>query len=223
MSLSKYNTALILGATGLTGSLLLKRLIADERYSKIKLFSRRSSDVNSPKVKEFTGEILNLENFKNDFTGDEVYCCIGTTTAKTSDKNLYREIDYGIPTKAAMIARQNNIPTFMVVSAIGANAKSKIFYNKTKGEMEQDVLKQGIPNTFILRPSLITGNRGEKRLGEQIGSAIMNLMNPLMIGRFRKYRSVNADCIAAAMVNLAQSGYHENIIESDKIKEIGQC
>jgi len=216
-------TAIILGATGLTGSLLLKRLISDDNYSTIKLFSRKATGITSPKIQEHLGDLLNLEQFKDDFTGDEVYCCIGTTKAKTSDKTLYKEIDYGIPATAAKIAKENGVATFIVVSAIGANAKSNIFYNKTKGEMEQAVLIQGIPSTFILRPSLILGDRGEKRLGEQIGSIFMNLTNPLMIGRFRKYRPISADCIAAAMVILSQSGYSEQIIESDKIQEIGNC
>ncbi|KAA6346351.1 hypothetical protein EZS27_006129 [termite gut metagenome] len=213
-------TAIILGATGLTGSLLLKRLIKDDRYINIKLFSRRATEITSPKVNEYIVDLLNLEQFKDQFTGDEVFCCIGTTTAKTSDKNLYRAIDFGIPSVAAKLAKENGIHTFMVVSAIGANINSSIFYNKTKGEMEQDVLGQAIQNTYILRPSLILGDRGEKRLGEKIASLFMKLTNPLIVGKFRKYRSIQADCIAATMINLTQSGLDEQILESDIIQKL---
>jgi aspartate-semialdehyde dehydrogenase len=90
-------TAIIIGATGLTGRLLLTRLVADDSYTSIKLFSRRVSGNKSPKIKEFIGDVLQLESFKNDFTADEVFCCIGTTSAKTKDRTVYKAIDFGIP------------------------------------------------------------------------------------------------------------------------------
>ena len=137
-------TAIILGASGLTGGLLLEKLIVDDRYESIKLFSRSSIKGLPNKVKQYIGDLLELEQFKNDFTGDEVYCCIGTTAKKTPDKSLYRDIDYGIPVAAAKLAKANRINTFLVISAMGANKKSNIFYNRTKGEMEQEVLNQAI-------------------------------------------------------------------------------
>ena len=108
-------TAIILGATGLTGRLLLNKLIADDSYASIKLFSRKSSGNNSPKVEEFIGDLLQLEHFKNEFIADEVFCCIGTTSAKTRDRTIYKAIDYGIPHEAAKLARENYIPTFMAI------------------------------------------------------------------------------------------------------------
>ncbi len=120
-------TAIILGATGLTGSLLLEKLINDSRYDTIKIFARKSVNNSSPKVKEFIANIINLDDLKPDFTGDEVYCCIGTTTKKTPDKNLYRDIDYGIPTKSAQLCKENNISTLVVISALGADPQSTIF------------------------------------------------------------------------------------------------
>ena len=213
-------TAIILGATGLTGGLLLKRLIADESYTSIKLFSRKASGISSPKLEEFLGDILQLENFKKDFTADEVYCCVGTTTAKTSDRDVYKAIDFGIPANAARLSKENKIPTFMVISSMGANARSKIFYNRTKGEMEQAVLDQEIPNTYILRPSLILGNRNEKRFGESLGAAIFRLTSTLMVGRLKKYRAIKADRIAAAMISLAKSLPDMKILESNLIQDL---
>lgn len=214
-------SAIILGATGLTGSLLLNKLIADESYSSIKLFSRKASGSTSPKVEEFIGDIIQLEHFKNEFTADVVFCCIGTTSAKTKDRTIYKAIDYGIPQKAAKLARENNIPTFIVVSAMGANARSKIFYNRTKGEMEQAVLYQKIPNTYILRPSLILGPRNEKRLGESLGAVVMKISNALLIGSLKKYRAIEADSIANAMLKLAKSEHQTQIVNSDMIQKLG--
>lgn len=214
-------TAIILGATGLTGNLLLHKLINDDRYKTIKLFSRTKIEGLPSKVKQFLGNQLKLEDFKGDFTADEVFCCIGTTAKKTPDKNLYKQIDFGIPVAASKLSKENNIQTFIVISALGANLNSKVFYNKTKGEMEQVVLKQHIKNTFILRPSLIGGQRKESRFLEKIGIIIFKIVQPLFIGKLKKYKIIHADSIAQAMLNLANNySTNENVITSEKIKEI---
>lgn len=214
-------TAIILGGTGLTGSLLLNRLIADDNYGSIKLFSRKASGNTSPKIKEFLGDVIQLRLFKDDFTADEVFCCVGTTSSKTKDRAVYRTIDFGIPFAASELAKENNIPTFLVMSSLGANAQSKIFYSRTKGEMEQAVLDQKIPNTYILRPSLILGERNEKRFGESLGAVLLKLANVFLIGTLKKYRAIKADCIAAAMIGLASSNHKEQIVNSDIIQKFG--
>ena len=213
-------TAIVLGASGLTGQHLLKALIADKSYDSIKLFSRKKTENKSAKVTEIVGDLLTLENFKEDFTADEVFICIGTTAKKTPDKTLYKNIDFGIPAKAAKLAKENHIPTFIVVSAMGANAKSSILYNKTKGEMEQTVLSEKIPHTYILRPSIIGGNRNENRPMEKIGIAIFKLLQPLMVGKLKKYRIIEAENIAKAMIYLANKKPEIHIVESDKIQEM---
>ena len=215
-------TAIILGATGLTGSILLEKLIKNQRYETIKLFSRKKIEGLPSKVQQFIGNLLELETFKDAFTGDEVFCCIGTTTKKTPNKETYKKIDFGIPITAAKLSKENNISTFIVISALGANAKSNIFYNKTKGEMEQEVLHQNIPNTYILQPSIIGGNRNETRIGEKIGLIIFKLIQPLFIGKLKKYKIIEAEEIAQAMFNLANSNEKTQIITSDKIKEISK-
>ena len=179
-------TAIILGASGLTGGILLQKLIDDSRYSTIKLFSRSRIEGLPNKVIQFIGNLLELEQFRKDFIGDEVYCCIGTTAKKTPDKNLYKKIDYGIPVSAAKLAKENDIPTFLVISAMGANRTSSIFYNRTKAEMEHDVLQQGIENTSILRPSLIGGERNEGRVLEKIGIMVFKILQPFFIGPLKK-------------------------------------
>jgi uncharacterized protein YbjT (DUF2867 family) len=214
----KLKSAIILGATGLTGNLLLQLLLKDKRYGRIKLFSRSSVGFSNPKIEEHLGNIIELETFKNDFKADEVFCCIGTTKAKTRDKELYKKIDFGIPTKTAELCKENGINTLVIISALGANSKSKIFYNRTKGEMEEAVKQLQIPNTHILQPSLISGKREEKRIGEWIFKQLMRVANLVMAGPLKKYKSIHPNDIAKAMVWLANSAYWQVTIPSDTIR-----
>jgi uncharacterized protein YbjT (DUF2867 family) len=213
-------TAIILGASGATGSELLQRLLADSRYSKIKIFVRKTLNLTDSKIEEHIIDLLQLEKYITDFTADEVYCCIGTTKAKTPDRNKYHKIDFGIPVTAAKLAKANGIGTYIVVSAIGANKGSSIFYSRTKGEMQEAVQQQSIPNTFILQPSLIVARRKESRIMEQLFSGVWKLVNPLLWGGAAKYKSVTAVNIAKAMVRLANNNYPDVIVTSNKINEL---
>ncbi|MCM4160167.1 nucleoside-diphosphate sugar epimerase [Antarcticibacterium flavum] len=213
-------TAIILGATGLTGGILLQKLLEDPNYSKVKLFSRSSVAVKDNKIEEYLIDLFKLEDQKQLFTGDEVYCCVGTTKAKTPNEETYRKVDYGIPVAAAKLAAENNIPVYTVISALGASSESKIFYNRIKGEMEKDILEQKLPNTYIFQPSLIAGDRVESRTGENIAKKVMKVLNPLMIGPLKKYRSIQPAIIAAAMIKVAGEGYTKTFIPSNEIKEI---
>lgn len=212
-------TAIILGATGLTGGHLLNLFLKDDRYEKIKLFSRSSVGFSNPKIEEYLIDLFELEKHKKNFQADEVFCCIGTTKAKTPDDETYRKIDYGIPFSAAKLCKENNINTYIVISAMGANPDSKVFYNKTKGEMERDVIKQNIQNTFILQPGLISGKRDEKRLGESIAKFLFNILNPLIP---KKYRSISPETIAKSMVVIANQGFSNTRIKNQTIKEIAK-
>lgn len=214
-------TAIIIGATGLTGSILLEKLLKDSSFEKIKLFSRSSVENNSPKIEEHLIDMFQLEAHSEAFKADVVFCCIGTTKAKTPNKETYKKIDYGIPVAAAKLAKMNGIKTFIVISALGADENSRVFYNKTKGEMERDVLKQGFdcvqPDIYILQPSLIVGERNESRLGENVASIFMKIFGVLIP---KKYKMIKAETIAEAMLVLAKEGYSEKIIASEKIREI---
>lgn len=209
--------AIILGATGLTGGILLQLLLDDDTYAKVILFSRNTAGIKHPKVEEHLVDLLELEKYKNEFRADVVFCCVGTTKSKTPDEEKYRTIDYGIPVAAAQLSKQNGINTFMVISALGADPNSNIFYNKTKGQMERDVLVEKIPNTYILQPSLIGGRRNEKRIGERIAQIFMSVFGFLIP---KKYKMINPEAIAKAMVVLSKKTREENRIPSDKIKDI---
>ena len=213
-------TALIIGATGLTGSLLLDQLLKDDRYQTIKLLSRSSCNINHSKIEEHLVNVLELVKYEDLFNADEVFCCIGTTKSKTPDEDLYLEIDYGIPVTIAKLCAKKHIDTFVVISAMGANKKSKIFYNRTKGKMEEAVLQEKIKNVYILQPSLIGGDRSEKRTGEQIAKFVMKAFNPFLVGSSKKYRSIHPKTIAKSMVWLANNSYNSGRIPSDEIQNI---
>ena len=213
-------TAIILGATGLTGGILLHKLLKDDRYSKIKLFSRSSVKLDHPKIEEYLIDMLHLREHGELFIADEVFCCVGTTKSKTPDKETYHKIDYGIPVSAARLCKTNNIKTLIIISALGANPDSSIFYNRTKGEMEKAVLEFEIPNTYILQPSLIDSKRQERRIGEYLFIQFMRLIHPVLVGRLKKYRSIEPETIVSAMIGVANNEYSPEIIPSDKIKQL---
>ena len=152
-------TAIILGATGLTGGIVLNRLLKDDRYSTIKLFSRSSVGFANPKIEEHLIDLFKLERYADLFVADEVYCCVGSTQAKTPNEETYRKVDYGIPVSAAKLCKKNNIPKLLIISALGADPDSRFFYNRVKGEMERDVLEEKPSGTFLFEPSLIGGQR----------------------------------------------------------------
>ncbi|MBZ0326526.1 MAG: NAD(P)H-binding protein [Altibacter sp.] len=210
-------TAIILGATGLTGSILLEYLLEDSFFNKVKVFSRNSVGKTHPKLEEHLLDLFELQTVSDQFIGDVVFCCIGTTKAKTPNKETYRKIDYGIPVSGAKLAKQNGMNTFIVISALGANPKSRVFYNRVKGEMERDVLRQEIKHSYVLQPSLIGGNRNEKRMGERMAQVFMNFFGFLVP---KKYKMIHPEAIAKAMQILARKGFSATRITSEKIIEI---
>ncbi len=216
-------SAIILGATGLTGSYILEELLNNDVYDKVISFSRNPLAIKHDKLKSIECDLLNLEEQKDAFKADDVYVCIGTTNNKTPNKKLYREIDFGIPVTAAQLCRENMIDNIAVMSSLGANANSTVFYPKTKGEMESSVLEMEIPNTFLLRPSMIMGPRKEKRFGETMGKMIAFIIGPLLVGPLKKYKGIHAETIAKAMINLCNSKSEiKGIIESDKIWDLAE-
>ena len=215
-------TAIILGATGLVGSILLELLVNDKRYKKIVLFSRSSVEIKNQKIDEFLCDLLELEQQQEHFKADEVFCCIGSTNAKTPDKELYKRIDYGIPVAAGELCFQNKIKTLVIVSALGADANSSILYNRIKGEMEHKVLALEIPKTYIVQPSMIGGNRKEKRPREYFFKKLMQILSFLFQGPLKKYRVIHPETIAKSMVWLANNDFEKNRILSDELKQLSK-
>lgn len=216
-------TAIILGATGLTGGLLTELLLEDPEFSKIKILTRRPTQFEHPKVEEIICDLLDLDTFKEQFTGNVVFCCIGTTKAKTPDQEKYHAIDYGIPVNTAQLAEEHDIPTFIVISSAGTSAKSRLFYVRTKGEMERDVLKLNIKNTFIMKPAFINGRPDDDRKGESTLKGFMKVMDFFMVGPLKKWKSTQASDIAKAMAQLAKHPVDHNNIENLEIKSLSSA
>lgn len=215
-------TAIILGATGLTGGILLKKLLQDNGYSKVIVFTRRSVGFQNAKLEEHIVDLFELEKYAELFKADEVFCCVGSTKAKTPNEEVYKKVDYGIPFSAAKLCKRNDIPKLLIISALGADPDSRFFYNRTKGEMERDVLSEKPEGTYIFQPSLIGGERDEKRLFEAAWKKFMKLGDHILLGPLKKYRSIHPEEIADGMIRVAKNGYSEARIESDEIKQIAE-
>ncbi|HYG15707.1 MAG TPA: NAD(P)H-binding protein [Bacteroidia bacterium] len=199
-------TALVFGATGQTGALLTDELLKSPLYNEVKIFVRKPSGKMHPKLRELVNPLKDPEYLKNEIKGDDVFCCIGTTIRKAGTKAIFRQVDYELPVSIARIAQQNGINSIITVSAMGANVRSNNFYLRTKGEMEHAVAGFGIENTVFVRPSLLLGKRDEHRTGELIGKWVMLLLNPLFIGRLKRYKAIPSSVVAKAMIHAANDG-----------------
>ena len=219
---TENKTAIILGATGLTGGYVLNALLADDRYSRVILFSRSSVGIRHEKLKEILVDMFHLERYKNEFYADEVFCCVGTTKAKTPDKEQYKEIDYGIPVTVARICKEQQIPSLLIISALGANPNSSLFYSRLKGVMEKDVEEEQLEKVHFLQPSLISGKRKEFRLGEWFMKQLMKILNLVLVGPLDKYKSIHPKDIATAMIWLANNPYEKKRIPSDILKKLAR-
>lgn len=213
-------TAIVFGATGLTGGYLVSELLDDTRYSEVKVISRRTLGINHNKLKEYLVNLLDENSWSELVKGDDVFCCIGTTRKKTPNKDQYYKIDFGISKNAAVSGKINGAKSYAVVSAIGANSESSIFYNKLKGEMEEAVKAEGPSNVFIMRPSIIDGPRNESRLLEKIGLGIFKVLGFLFVGGLRKYRMIHAKDIALAMIQAVNSEELGGTFESGQVQEL---
>ncbi len=199
----KNKTATIIGATGLTGSNLLKLLQDDQDYSNIRILVRRPVMIDHPKVKVVTLSFSDRDAFKSGISGsDAVFCAIGTTNKKVKgDQSIYRKIDYDIPVTAAALCMETGCSRFVLVSSLGANSKSNNFYLKLKGEVEDEVCKMNINTTLIFRPSLILGKRNEFRFGELAAKLFMIPVSYLLP---TKLRPIQAYSIAVSMLKASK-------------------
>ncbi|MGB0432098.1 MAG: NAD(P)H-binding protein [Bacteroidia bacterium] len=220
---SQPKTALISGSTGLTGGYLLNLLLESPSYNKVISLVRKPTGKQNDKLEE---KVINFENLESEISAisaEDVFICLGTTIKKAKTQENFKKVDLEYPIKIAKTLNQNGAKQLAVVSAMGANSKSKIFYNRTKGQMEDALEKVGYENLFILQPSLLMGNRNEFRLGEKISQKVMCIVDPLMVGPAKKYRSINAYDVAFAMLALCNGSLSGlNRIESEDIKEIAR-
>ena len=214
-------TAVLLGATGLTGSKLLQMLLDSDEYGRVNILVRKPINIAHPKLDIHITDFSNADNYYNALgTGDVIFCCIGTTMKKVNgNKALYRTIDYDIPVNAAKWGTEKGFSHYSFVSAIGADSKSSNFYLRLKGEAEDKIRSAGYKSVDIFRPSLLLGDRREERGGGRAAQIIFPVISFLFAGGWRKYKPVQAEAVARAMLKASltdNSG--SNMYEYDRIQ-----
>ncbi|AGA68681.1 putative nucleoside-diphosphate sugar epimerase [Desulfitobacterium dichloroeliminans LMG P-21439] len=198
-------SALLIGASGLVGAKLLGLLLNDSEYEKVIIFVRKSLELKHPKVEEVVLEFDELAQYKVYFKVNDVFCCLGTTIKKAGTQEAFKKVDVEYPLEIAGIAKEMGAEKFLVISSMGANARSKVFYSRMKGILEQELEKIGMGSLHIFRPSLLLGDRKEFRVGESVSSLISKGLPFLFAGSLRKYKPIGAETVAKGMVLAAQS------------------
>ena len=211
-------SVVVLGATGMVGSALVELLLADARVSEIRILSRRPLSYAHAQIKVFETDLHHptAAAFEN---AAALYCCIGTTRKKTPNRDTYRSIDHGITFAAATAAKEAGIPEVHLISAIGANSSSKIFYNHLKGEIEADLSGLNFTRTNIYQPALLIGERKEKRAGEKFAQWISPFLDRLLNEKVMKYHSIRAQQLASGMLkhSFHTGNYLKKLTYSDLI------
>ncbi|WP_340104297.1 NAD(P)H-binding protein [Rhodohalobacter sp. 8-1] len=195
-------TAVVLGATGLVGSHVINLLLDDARYSTVKVFHRRSTGIKHDRLEEQVIDFDDIESWKNQLTGDELYSAMGTTIKKAGSKEAQFKIDVTYPLEAAKAAAANGVKKYSLVSSAGADKESRLFYPRIKGELDDAVSGLSFDRITIMRPSILDGEREESRPGERFGLAAMRIAGK--IPGLKKYRPILAEQVARAMINSLQ-------------------
>lgn len=217
-------TALLLGATGLVGGSLLDLLLVHPGYARLSVLARRTTGRSHPKLTEHLIDFEHLEGAQPQFAVDDVFCTLGTTIRKAGSRAQFRKVDLEYPLAAGGLAVRAGARQMLVVTALGANSRSRIFYNRVKGELEDSLKTVGLSSLSIFQPSILTGERGERRIGEEIGIRVMSAASFLMIGPLRKARPVPASTVARAMIAVAlQTITGVRVFRSDEIAELGSA
>lgn len=197
-------TALVAGATGLVGRLLLQGLLAHPAYGEVRALTRRALDIGSPRLKTLITDYAGLDALGSELAVDEVFCCLGTTLRKAGSRAAFERVDHGMVLDLARATRAAGARSLLVVSAVGSSEHSPSFYSRVKARMEQDVSALGFDTVQILRPSLLLGTREESRPAEELSQRLSPVLAPLLRGRLARYRPVRGSAVAEALVTLAQ-------------------
>ncbi|CAM4470582.1 NAD(P)H-binding protein [Paenibacillus tarimensis] len=213
--------AVIAGASGLVGQELVKLLLGDKRYEQVTILVRKKLSMAHPKLvqREINFDLLEqLADQRELFAGAVIYCTLGTTIKKAGSQEAFARVDYEYPLALGRLAKEHNADRFLIVTSMGANPQSRIFYNRVKGQVERDLRALGLPSLYIFRPSLLLGNRSEFRLGERIGAVAAAGLPFLWVGGMKRFKPVEARVVALAMQQAADQGPDgEQIYESSAI------
>jgi uncharacterized protein YbjT (DUF2867 family) len=201
MGKDKGKTALVIGATGLVGSALVRQLLADESYATVHVFVRRSTGVTHAKLQEHVIDFSAERTWNDLVRGDVLFSTLGTTRSQAGSTAAQRVVDYDYQFEFAKAASANGVPVYVLVSSVGADADSRFFYTKMKGELDRAVQPLGFKGLHILRPGPLAGLREEPRGGEKFSRALIGAFNSL--GLFMKYRPIQGEEVAKVMVKVA--------------------
>ncbi|MCA6074146.1 NAD(P)H-binding protein [Fulvivirga sedimenti] len=213
---------IIAGATGLIGNQLVDLLTQQPGLKTLKLVNRREIEVSSPLIRQIIVDFDHLDDSKDLMSADLAFCCLGTTMKNAGSKEAFYRVDHDYILSFARKVHAAGVQRFFLISSMGADAGSSIYYNRVKGETERDIRTIGFREVRFLRPSLLLGDRNETRTGESIGKFIMTTFGFLLAGPLKKYRAIHGRTVARAMVHLA--GVPENgifIHESEQLQKLG--
>lgn len=219
----EQRTALLLGATGLVGKHCLKLLLEEPIYTTIHAIGRRPLILEHPKLKQHIIDFAQLGETVAQIHAQDLFCCLGSTMKQAGSERQFRTVDYEFPLLAAQQGLFHGANQFLLVSGMGANPKSPLFYARIKGEIEQAISALPFQSISILRPSFLLGERQERRMGESLGKVVMKVISPILFGWFRRYRAIEAKIVAAAMIKIAiRQSPDVQIFDSAQIQELGQ-
>ncbi len=205
MEIHKHDkTALLFGATGMVGSHLLQFLLLDPAYQKIIAFTRRPLAFEHEKLEVHQIDFDQPDKWHQLVGGDDLFLCLGTTMAKAGSKEAFRKVDYEYNWNAAKMAHKNGANQLLLVSSVGASINSRFYYSQIKGELENAVQQLDFWATHIFRPSVLLGERNENRFGEKLAGKIGKVFDRFTGGLLSKYRPIEADIVAKAMIGAAQ-------------------
>ena len=196
--------AIIIGATGLVGNLILKEVLNDNDFSQVRIFVRRPTGIINPKLKEIVSPMKDIGALSSEIQGDILFNALGTTIKNAGSKAEQQRVDRDLPVNFAKIGSENGIKIMLNVSSVGTNMNGG-FYLKTKAEMENGTEKFFPGAIFHFRPGFLVGNRKEIRVAEKIAFGVMKVIDPVLAGSSKKYRSMPADKLAKAMVSLSKN------------------
>ncbi len=217
--------ATIIGATGMIGNYLLDEILTDDYFDTARVIVRKPYDKKHPKIEVKLVDFKDTESLKLALDGSNtVFSCIGTTQKNVKGNHeLYRQIDFDIPVKAARFCKELGCEKFILVSAVGANSHSNTFYLKLKGELENTIHNIGLRSVHIMQPSMLLGERMEKRAGESLLQGSMKTLSGIFVGSLRKFRAVHGKTVAKAMLNAAkknETGFYRYTF--DQIKDLSE-
>lgn len=215
--------ALLLGASGLIGRHCLTLLLQDEAYDEVITPVRKPLPQTHPKLTQHGVNFDRLQEYTALLKANDVFCCLGTTIKKAGSQEAFRRVDFTYAYEAAQLAVNNGAEYFLLVSSLGADANSSVFYSRVKGELENAISALPFAAISIFQPSLLLGERTEFRLGERIAEPLAKALSFLLLGPLRKYRPIEARTVASAMIKIAKSQPKGvKVYESDRIQELGQ-